>query len=257
MPASLTFSLAALQGFLLVLARVSGAFVFLPIPGVNAGPQAARIVLALALTVALYPSWPVVEAHGIGSLGGYALAEAAFGVTVGLAVGFIAEALLFGAQVIATQAGFGYASMVDPTTQAESSVMVVLAQLIAGLLFFSTGLDREVVRIFAGSLTTYPPGSYHLSPAVAQAVMRLSGGILQFGLRLALPVMAMLAVVDLSLALLGRLNAQLQLLTMAFPAKIMTALVLLVWMAGVFPRIYVGYAGHVWAVLHQVMAYGR
>jgi len=256
MPASVTFSLSTLYGFLLVLSRVTGAFVFLPIPGVTAGPQVARIVLALALTVALYPSWPAVEAPGFGSIAGFVLAEAAFGVTVGLAVAFLAEALLFGAQVIAMQAGFGYASMVDPTTQADSSVLLVFAQLAAGLLFFTLGLDREILRIFARSLLRYPPGSYRIAPDTAEALIRLGGGMFQVGLRLALPVLALVVLVDLSLALLGRLNAQLQLLSIAFPAKIITALVLLAWMAAVFPRLYLGYAGRMWSTLERVLGHG-
>ena len=44
------------------------------------------------------------------------------------------------------------------------------------------------------------------------------------GLRLALPVVALLVMVDVALALLGRLNPQLQLLSLAFPVKMLTAL---------------------------------
>jgi flagellar biosynthesis protein FliR len=181
------------------------------------------------------------------------LSEASFGITVGLAVAFLAEAFLFAAQVIGMQAGFSYASTVDPTTQADSSVLLVFAQLAAGLLFFVLGLDREILRIFARSLETYPPGSFRLTPAVAGALVHFGGEMFSVGLRLALPVMALLVLVDLSLALLGRLNAQLQLLTMIFPAKLMTALALLAWMAVVFPRVYLGYAGRMWSVLQEVL----
>src|SRR5205814_2218025 len=147
MPASLTISLSTVYGFLLVLARVSGAFVFVPIPGIKDTPQAARIVAAIALTVALYPKWPVVDgaAIGAGRIAGFAVSEAAFGLTVGLAVAFLAEALMFAAQLVSTQAGFSYASTVDPTTQADSSVMAVFGQLGAGLLFFALGLDRHIL----------------------------------------------------------------------------------------------------------------
>jgi flagellar biosynthetic protein FliR len=152
-------------------------------------------------------------------------------------------------------AGFGYASMIDPATQADSSVLLVFAQLFAGLLFFTLGLDREILRIFARSLQSYPPGSYRISADTAEALIRLGGGLFQVGLRLALPVLALLVLVDLSLALLGRLNAQLHLLSMAFPAKMMTALVLLAFLAAVFPRIYLGYAGRMWATLERVLAH--
>jgi flagellar biosynthetic protein FliR len=242
-----------MYGFLLVLARMAGVFVFLPIPGVKEGPQAARIVLPVALTVALYPAWPAVSAGGLGRVSGFAVSEAAFGITVGLAVAFLAESLLFGAQVIGMHAGFAYASMVDPTTQADSSVLLVFAQLAAGLFFFALGLDREILRIFARSLETCPPGSFRLSPSAANAIVRLGGEMLSVGLRLALPVLALLLLVDFSLALLGRLNAQLQLLSMAFPAKMITALLLLSWMMASFPRVYMSYAARILSTLQGLL----
>ena len=65
--------------------------------------------------------------------------ELALGICIGLAVSFIAEAIVFGAQALGLQAGYGYASVVDPTTQSRFNVLPVLANLCAGLLFFTTG----------------------------------------------------------------------------------------------------------------------
>jgi len=59
--------------------------------------------------------------------------------------------------------------------------------------------------------------------------------------------------VDVALALMGRLNAQLQLLTMAFPAKMMTALLVLSWMATIFPRIMREVSGISWAAAHRIL----
>jgi flagellar biosynthesis protein FliR len=41
-----------------------------------------------------------------------------------------------------------------------------------------------------------------------------------------------------ALASLGRLNSQLQMLTMAFPAKMLIALGLLAWLLVLFPRVF-------------------
>jgi flagellar biosynthetic protein FliR len=258
MPASLTIHLSTLYGFLLVLARVSGAFVFVPIPGIKDAPQAARIVMAVAMTLALYAKWPAVNASATSAAGlvGFTISEAAFGLTVGLAVAFLTEAMTFAAQAVSTQAGFSYASTVDPTTQADSSVMAVFTQLGAGLLFFTLGLDREILKVFARSLETSPPGTFRITPALAESVIHIGGEALSVGVRLALPVMALLLLIDLSLALLGRLNAQLQLLSMAFPAKMMTALLVLAWMMAVYPRVYAGFAARVWPNLLQLVMHG-
>ena len=73
------------------------------------------------------------------------------------------------------------------------------------------------------------------------------------GVRLALPVVALLVMVDVALALLGRLNAQLQLLSLAFPAKMLTALVMLSWIAAIFPRVIREISGHAMAAAHRML----
>ena len=72
-------------------------------------------------------------------------------------------------------------------------------------------------------------------------------------MRLALPVVALLVMVDVALALLGRLNAQLQLLSLAFPAKMLTALAMLSWVAALFPRIAMSLAGQAWGAMHKAL----
>ena len=65
MPAELTLAGGPLYGFLLVLTRVSGAMVFVPIPGYSNTPAKARIVLALGITLALSGVWPLVAPAGL------------------------------------------------------------------------------------------------------------------------------------------------------------------------------------------------
>ena len=136
------------------------------------------------------------------------------------------------------QAGYAYASTVDPSTQADSGILVVFSQLAAGLLFFALGLDREVLRVFARSLETCPPGTFTLTRPAAEQILSLGATMFSTGLRLALPMVALLIMVDISLALLGRVNSQLQLLTVAFPIKMMVGLTLLGWLTLLFPVLF-------------------
>ena len=76
MPASLTLSLGTLFAFLLVLARVGGAMVFVPLPGVKTAPEPVRIVLSLGFTLALMARWPHIDLAarhitGICTIGGW------------------------------------------------------------------------------------------------------------------------------------------------------------------------------------------
>ena len=239
MHADVALSTGTLFAFLLVLARVGGVMAFVPLPGMKAAPDMVRVAFTLGFTLALYCQWPAIGASDVtpARLLGWALSEAAIGIAIGLALAVLLEVFVFAAQILGLQAGYAYASTVDPTTQADSGILLVFAQLIAGMLFFAMGLDREVFRLFAESLGRIPPGGWAFHSGSAEAMIRLGSHNFSVGMRLALPVVALLVLVDVALALLGRLNAQLQLLTLAFPAKMLAALLVLGWIAAVFPRL--------------------
>jgi len=240
MRTDVSFQLATVYGFLLVLARVSGVIAFVPIPGLSAGPAASRIVLALALTVALSPFWPAPELEGIvtGRLVGWVAAEAAFGLTIGVAVAFLLEGIQMAAQIIGLQAGYSYASTVDPATQADTTTLQLMAQLFAGSLFFVLGFDHQVIRVLAAGLERVPSGTYTLTGPAVEAVTRLGATVFSSGLQLAMPVLALLLLLDIAFAVLGRLQTQLQLLPLSFSMKMLVGIAFLATVASAFPSVF-------------------
>ncbi len=256
MPAEIALPYGTLCAFLVVLARVGGALTFVPWPGASGSPIVARIALVVAVTVALMPSWPAMPsaAPTAGQMIVWIAAEAAFGVTAGVMVAFINEGFVMAAQIFGLQAGYSYASTIDPATNADSSVLQTLTMLTASLLFVVLGLDRQVLLAFARSLETWPPGAYTISAQALDDVVRLGSAMFTTALRLALPVVALLAMVDIALALLSRVNAQLQLLTLAFPAKMLASMALLAALAGITPALYQEAAGRSIGALFKLAA---
>ena len=248
-------SISTLYAFALVLARMAGLFVFLPIPAFNTGPAAARAVLALVATFSLMPRWPDVHngPADIGQFAAWMIAETGFGLAIGLAVSFILEAFMMGAQLIGAQAGFSHASFIDPTSNADSIVLVVIAQLTAGLLFFGAGLDRQVITILANSLDSAPPGSFAFARPNVEALLMTGGLIFSTGVRLVLPVMIMMLLADISIGLLGRLNAQLQLFSLSMPIKLLGSLALMSTSMIVFPRVYTQLSTIIFGVLRRLL----
>jgi flagellar biosynthetic protein FliR len=252
----LTIPLESVYAFALVLIRITGVLVFLPLPGVPATPMAARVVLSMAITIALSSRWPLIDPAAVttGTFVIWVLSEAVFGIAAGVLIGFIAEAVVMGAQILGLQAGYGYASTIDPNTQADSGILLVLAQLFAGLLFFALGLDRQLVLIFAQSLDAHPPGTWIASRPAAEELIRAGAAVFSTGLRLALPVAGMLLIVDIALALVGRINAQVQMITVAFPLKMALALLILSWTLAAFPRVYEQHAAQSLRLLTKILA---
>ena len=255
MGTELKLETGTLYAFLLVLARVSGVFVFVPLPGIKAGPDVVRAALAASITLALMPLWPAIPSSGVSfpTLVGWLLAEAGLGIGAGIAVAFLAEIFQVGAQIVSLQAGYSFASTIDPTSGADSSVMLSIAQTAAGLLFFLTGLDHQVLLAFAQSLKAHPPGEVVLRTSMLNQVIQAGSAMFSTGLRLVLPVLAMLIIVDLSLALLARLNSQLQLITLAFPLKMMLSLGLLAWLLLVFPKVFTQASGPILRLVRQLL----
>ena len=239
----LTISVGIIYSFLLVLARVSGVLIFIPLPGVNSMPQPVRAVLILAVTMALFPVWPVIAtAPSLLEYIGWIAVEAAFGLCIGLLVGFLADSMLIFGQLCGLQAGFSFASTIDPNTQADAPVLSAIAQAVAALLFVTLGLHRYLIRIFAESLQTHPPGQLVLHARWSEIIIHAAGSVFVFGLRLALPIAALMAIVDITLSLLGRINPSLQLIHLSMPLKILASLATISALLMLFPLLYSEYA---------------
>jgi flagellar biosynthesis protein FliR len=242
---TLGLPVSTMIAFLLVLTRVAGLITFLPIPGFRSVPGLVRVVLSASIAFALFPVWPSVpdELPPFGELTGWAFAEAGFGLVAGLAVAFLTEGFQIAAQVLGLQAGYGFASTIDPASQADSGVLQVIMTLVTGLLFFTAGVDHQLIRVLAASFEKFPAGSWTPAAASLDGVLRLGAGMFAVGLRVAMPVIGLLVLIDLALALLGRIQQQMQLLSLAFPVKMLTAIAMLAALAPVVARVYEGSAG--------------
>ena len=203
------------------------------------------MALSASITLALLPLWPVIPSAGLsfGTLVGWLLAEAGLGIGVGLAVAFLAEIFQMGAQIISLQAGYSFASTIDPTSGADSSVLLSIAQTTAGLLFFATGLDRQVLLAFAHSLRVHPPGTSGAQHLHAQPGD--PGRIGDFQHRPAPGASAAGAAADRGYfaGLAGASEFAAAAHQLAFPIKMLLSLGLLAWLVLVFPQVFAQAAG--------------
>ncbi len=216
--------------FIPVFARTAAAMSFLPLPFLRQAPAPVRAYLAGVLAVLVFSGRSSAGTHAPSAAG--IAAEAVLGAAIGAAVGWLTEILVIAAQVAAAQAGFSFAAMIDPTTQADSSVLQLFAQLTAGLLFVALDADRGVIRLLSMSFDVCPAGTWTMPPDASRIVISWTAEAFSLAVRLALPTVAVLGAVDLVLGLAGRLNPSLQLLSLVFPAKALGGIVLAAWICG-------------------------
>lgn len=243
-----------LSGFLLTLARVTAALSLIPLPGVRAAASPVRAILAVAIALVLAPVWPR-QINAFPSIGGLVvllLGEIAVGFLLGLVASVAIESLVLAAQVISLQAGYAYASTIDPASEADAGVLPVFAQLAGSVIFLSSGLDRPVFTALGRSLEVWPPGQTWASGPAAERLARLGAVLLEYGLRLALPIVALLLLTDLTLSLLARLNSQLPLLSVSFSVKMLAALLLMAWLIPTWPALLRAAAAASWQLLAPV-----
>ncbi len=223
------FTYSTLFGFLFTLARISGVIAFLPLAAFRAAPEPARIVLSLAMTLMLRPEWkaPVGAEAAIGRILAGLASESALGLAIGVSLAIAIEVFKMAAQAVSMSAGLGYASTIDPTSGADSTVLLTTAELVAGLLFFVSGADRFLIKALAESLRIMPPESFTLHKSWALGVAEFAGSIFSSGLRLAAPIVALLLLADASLAVLGRMQTHLHLISLTMPVKLAATTMLL------------------------------
>lgn len=252
MPAA---SWSTLAGFLCVSARVGSVLLLVPFPGARTAPTIVKIVLILSVSFAAYhlvardfrpPQDPLLFL-------GLLAAEAALGAAAGVMVGLLNELFVLATQSLSMQAGFAFASSIDPNTEADSGILLIVAQLFANLLFFSCNLHLLLFHAFASSLQQHPPGSLLLEPADAKLVIAAGSALFELALRLALPVIGLLLLTDISLALVGRIQPTLQLLTLLFPVKLLGAVAMLILLAPLWARLYEGAAAGTLARIHALL----
>lgn len=222
MPAEMfdTFALFRLGS---IAIRLSAMLVFLPLPGFRNLPPATRVLFALSLAVVLAAAAPESLSSGGAreDLIVRLLANLFTGISISLVATLVVESMMFGGQIIAVTAGFSYASMIDPFSESDSSIMPSLMSLTANLLLFHSPLYAGLVRALVAGVNQAPDQVSVRGSEAAKILLGFSNHCLQTGIKLALPVIALVFLADLCIGLFGRLQPQIQFLSISFSLKLL------------------------------------
>ncbi|HEV2446048.1 MAG TPA: flagellar biosynthetic protein FliR, partial [Candidatus Sulfopaludibacter sp.] len=127
-------------------------------------------------------------------------------------------------------------NLLDPSTNIETPLMGNLFQLMGTLVIVAAGLDRILLASVVRSFRAVPLGTYGLGAVTAPAIVRAAGGIFLAGLELAAPVLAATMLVEIAVALVGRLSPQLPVMSLTVPLKTLTGLAILAGSLALWPR---------------------
>jgi len=217
--------------FLLPFFRIAGLLMTMPIIGTQLVPMRVRLYLALAFTLVLFPSLP--PAPQIDALNLATVLMIAKEILVGVMLGFVLQlffhAFVVGGQILATQMGFGFASMVDPTNGVSVAVIGQFFTMLVTLLFLAMNGHLVVFEIMAESFVTLPVGT-GLSTNHYWNVATGLGWVLAAGLLLVLPAITALLVVNIAFGVMTRAAPQLNIFSIGFPLTLVMGFVL-IWIS--------------------------
>jgi flagellar biosynthetic protein FliR len=225
-----------LSAMTLVLVRVSGMVAFAPFFSSTALTVRTKAVFAGAMAYLLAPLVAALPRARIDLGFSAILGELAVGLVYGLTLTLLNEMLLFAGQIAGVQFSFSMVNLLDPTSPIETPLMGDLFQLMGTLVVIGAGLDRILLASMVRSFRVAPLGYYALFPMTALGIVRAAGGIFLAALELAAPVLAATMLVEVAVALLGKLSPQLPVMNLTVPLKTLTGFALLAGTLALWPR---------------------
>jgi len=220
----------------LALVRLSGMVAFAPFFSSTALPVRTRAVLVGAVAWLLAPLVAALPQAQV-SIGFSALVgELAVGLVYGLTLTLLTETMLFAGQIVGLQFSFSAVNLLDPTSPIQTPLLGDLFQLMGTLVVIASGLDRILLASVARSFRVVPLGAYALAPASALAIVRAAGGVFLAAVELAAPVLAATMLVEVAVALLGKLSPQIPVMMLTVPLKTLTGFALLTGSLALWPR---------------------
>jgi flagellar biosynthesis protein FliR len=225
-----------LSAMMLALVRISGVVLFAPFFSSNALPLRTKAVFVLAVAYLLAPvvaSLPSARAEVTFTA---ILGELAVGLVYGLSLVLLNEMLLFAGQIAGVQFSFSLVNLMDPSSPIETPLLGEIFQLMGTLVLLAAGLDRILLASLVRSFRAVPLGTYALAPVTGLAIVRAAGGVFVAALELAAPVLAATMLVEIAVALMGRLSPQLPVMNLTVPMKTLTGFVVLAGSLALWPR---------------------
>ncbi len=211
-----------LPGFALVLARIAGLMLAVPMFSSSQLPRPIKIgfVLSLALMVfpAVSPSLPSSLTLGQAAAG--ILGEFVIGEVIGLGAGLIFFGAQFAGKMISHQTGMALGAVFNPVFDAESTVLDQIWFFTALLFFLALHGHLAVVEVVLGSFEKVPPLTLWPGGLTAEFFASILQSIFEMAVRLATPTILALSLTLLSLGVLMKTMPQFNILSVGFSLKI-------------------------------------
>lgn len=220
---------ALVAGFLWPLARIAALVAAAPVFGNIGIPRRAKVLLAVAITVAIAPLAGPMPAIDPWSGPGLAVLaqQMLIGATMGLVMRVVFTVVDLAGELISLQMGLGFATFFDPQHGAHTPVIAQFLGLLTSLVFLALNGHLLMLSALAESFRLMPVGEWAPGRGVWLGLAQWGGVVFTTGLMLSLPVVVALLVTNVAIGILTRAAPQLNLFAIGFPVTILVGWVAL------------------------------
>ena len=219
-------------GLLWPLTRILGLLAAAPMYGNNSIPARVKVALGILLTITIAPVVPALPAADPMSLAGLLIVIQQFvvGLSMGFAMRIVFAAVEMAGEIAGMTMGMGFATFFDPLSQGRTSALSQLLTLLATLVFMAVNGHLILLEALAESFITLPISATPFSAGGFQHLATWGALVFTAGVRLALPIIAGLLIVNVALGILTRAAPQLNLFGIGFPLTLGAGLILIMLM---------------------------
>lgn len=237
--------------------RVSGVVMIAPVLGAMFVPNRLRLLITLVLAFAMLPIVGEVPAYSPLSIQGFlAVAQE---LLVGIAIGFLLkvaiEAAVLAGQIVSSGTGLSFATVVDP----QAGGIPLLGRfylIIATLLWLALNAHLQLIEVLASSFSLIPIGSGGLGFGGARQVADFAGLMFVGALKLALPSVAAMLMVNVAFGVISRAAPTLNLFAVGFPITLLMGFLIMLMDIGAHGPIWGSQLAETFTVINRVLAGG-
>lgn len=209
--------------------RISAMLMVAPIYAASSFPVRIRVVLAVLITVAVYPIIDPVRGVDPVSLQGIAIL--AQQVIIGAAMGFFLQMafqlLVIAGETIAMTMGLGFARMVDPQNGVQVPVVAQYLIIVATLLFLSMNGHLLLIQMVIQSFDILPISSAGMSRDGLWQVVSWGSQMFIGAVLVAIPATTALLMANIAMGIITRAAPQLNIFAVGFPLMLLLGYILL------------------------------
>ncbi|TXG98055.1 MAG: flagellar biosynthetic protein FliR [Nevskiaceae bacterium] len=246
-----------LQRYFWTFTRISGVLMTAPVIGARMAPARVRLMLALTLTLMLaplLPAAPVLELFGA-AWWLVTAQQLLIGVAIGFVLQLVFEAVTLGGELMSASMGLSFAQMVDPVRGNSSTVIGQILTLLVSLLFLALQGHLALIQTLADSFHTLPVGE-SLATARIGDLVRWSAMMFSGGLRIALPVMIALLLVNMAYGVMSRATPSLNMQSVGFPISLVAGLLLLQYSLPGLQAVFTDLFNDAWPLIASLLRTG-